>query len=108
MSGEQRKSKEITPGNRKQRRANNKLSKEANQYCIRLCNQFLKEVKSKGFTFANTEVEGIFDKYNNKWVSWITPRVVPEKRSMNIKDMFANYLKAFTNNQPTNKTADDN
>ena len=108
MSGELRKNKEITPGDRRQRRANAKLTKEANQYCIRLCTQFLKEVKSKGFTFANEEVAEIFNKYDNQWIRWITCRVAKGKLSVQTKEMFTNYLKAFTSSQPTNKTADDN
>ena len=85
--------KRITPGDRKQRRANKKLSKKANQHCIRLCSQYLRELKNKGLTLEDEEVVEIFDKYEKSWKHWLVKNGA--KPSVKSNEMFQNYLQMF-------------
>ena len=82
------------PSARRQNRANKKLGKKANQYCIRLCTQFLKEVKKEGYTFEDEEVLSIYDKYEKHWKHWLKTKGA--KGTTEANAMFSNYLRMFT------------
>lgn len=95
----------IGTGNRAQRRANERLSKEAHMVCVNLCTLYLKTAAKENLTFDSQEALDLFNTHEAKWHAWLNQKCDRSKISMETKRMFQTYLLRYIDRINTLKKA---
>ena len=82
----------IGNGDRKQRRANIRLSKAAHQLCVHLCVKYMKEAAKRDLKFDSEPALVLFNEHEAHWHSWLNKNCDKTKLSIETKKMFQTYL----------------